>query len=340
MRAVLYKPGGVENLSIGTVPRPTAEKTRLLIRAEYTALNRADTLQRRGLYPPPAGESDILGLEVSGVIEEVGEECIGKWKKGDKVMALLGGGGYAEYVAVEEALVMPVPDSYKLSDAAAIPEVWLTAYQLLHFLGKVKSGEVVLIHAGGSGVGTALVQLSRLAGARPFVTAGSEEKIKMAVSLGAEGGFNYKTGKFDSWIGSVTDGKGANVILDCIGSSFWEQNVKSLAVDGRWVLYGLLGGGDVTGSILRDLLRKRASLIATTLRSRPLDYKAELVQEFTERIVPQFANGKLRTIVDSVFPLDQIQLAHKKMESNENIGKIVIQISSKDENAKKTKSEL
>jgi len=341
MKAVLYKTGGVENLSIGTVPKPKAEKTRVLIRVQYTALNRADTLQRRGLYNPPPGDSDILGIEVSGVIEEVGEECVRQWKKGDKVMSLLGGGGYAEYCTVEEALVMPVPDSYKLSDAAAIPEVWLTAYQLLHFLGKVESGEVVLIHAGGSGVGTALVQLSRLAGAVPYVTAGSEAKIKMAESLGAEGGFNYKTGNFSSWIESVTGGKGVNVILDCVGSSFWEQNIKSLSVDGRWVLYGLLGGGQISGNLLGDLLKKRGSLIATTLRSRPLSYKAALAQEFTERIVPQFANGKLRSIVDSVFPMDEVQQAHKRMEANENIGKIVIQISSKEEaSIGENKSEL
>ncbi|CAH3187506.1 unnamed protein product, partial [Porites lobata] len=338
--AVLYMPGGVENLYIGTVTKPKVEKTKVLIRAHYTAINRADTLQRRGLYPPPPGESDILGLEVAGVIEEIGEECAGKWTRGDHVMALLGGGGYAEYVAVDEALVMPVPDSFKLSDAAAIPEVWLTAYQLLHFLGKVKSGEVVLIHAGGSGVGTALVQLSKLAGARPFVTAGSEEKIKMAESLGAEGGFNYKTGNFSSWVENVTNGQGANVILDCVGSSFWEQNIKSLAVDGRWILYGLLGGSYVSGDLLRDILRKRASLIGTTLRSRSLSYKRELVREFSERIVPQLANGRLKTITDSVFTIDEIQLAHKRMESNENIGKIIIQIRPDDTNTEETKSEL
>lgn len=342
MKAVLFTPGGAENLYVGTAPKPTAEKTRVLIRVEYTALNRADTLQRRGLYPPPAGESDILGLEVSGVIEEVGEECVRKWKKGDKVLSLLGGGGYAEYVAVEEVLVMPAPDSLEFSEAAAIPEAWLTAYQLLHFLGRVRSGDVVLVHAGGSGVGTALVQLSLVAGARPYVTAGSEEKIKMAESLGAKGGFNYKTGDFSNWIESVTGGKGADVIFDCVGSSFWEQNIRSLALDGRWVLYGLLGGGNVSGNLLRDLLKKRGSLIATTLRSRSLEYKAELVQAFTKTIVPLFATGKLKTIVDSVFTMDQIQLAHKKMESNQNIGKIVIKIATPqvDENVTKNKSEL
>ncbi|XP_068754762.1 quinone oxidoreductase PIG3-like [Montipora capricornis] len=326
MKAVLYTPGDVSNLRIDTVDKPVAEKTKVLIRTHFTALNRADTLQRRGLYPPQPGESDILGLEVSGVIEDVGEDCVGKWKKGDGVMALLGGGGYAEYVAVDEGLVMHLPDSCKLSDSAAIPENWLTAYQLLHSLGKVQSGEVVLIHAGGSGVGTALIQLSCLAGARAFVTAGSEEKIKKAESLGARGGFNYKTGDFSSWVESVSEGQGANVILDCVGSSFWEQNIKSLAIDGRWIVYGLLGGGNVTGNLLGNVLRKRASIIGTTLKSRSLAYKKELVKGFIENVIPYFANGTLKTVVDSVIPMEEIQRAHKRMESNENIGKIIIQV--------------
>lgn len=337
MKAVLYTPGDISNLRTGTVAKPAAEKSKVLIRTYYTALNRADTLQRRGLYPPPPGESDILGLEISGVIEDVGEECVGKWKKGDRVMALLGGGGYAEYAAVEEGLVMPIPESCKFSDAASIPENWLTAYQLLHFLGNVQSGEVVLIHAGGSGVGAALIQLSHLAGAKPFVTAGTDEKIKKAKSLGARGGFNYKTGDFSDWVESITEGKGANLILDCVGSSFWEQNIKSLAVEGRWIVYGLLGGGNVSGNLLGNVLRKRASLIGTTLKSRSLAYKRKLVEEFTEIVIPQFANGMLSTVVDSIFPMEEIQQAHRRMEANENIGKIIIQVR-EDEN--EAKSEL
>ncbi|XP_036449384.1 quinone oxidoreductase PIG3 [Colossoma macropomum] len=331
MLAVCVKePGGPEKLCLGRVPRPEPKDGEVLIKVHATALNRADLLQRRGLYPAPPGESEILGLEAAGVIA-----CIGPWvkrnfKPGDKVMALLSGGGYAQYVAVPEELLMPVPSHLTLDEAAAIPEAWLTAYQLLHLIARVKAGESVLIHAGASGVGTAAIQLARLSCAVPVVTAGSPEKINTAVKLGAAAGFNYKEGDFSDKILQFTEGRGVDVILDCIGGSCWEKNIRSLAMDGRWVLYGAMGGKSVEGDLLGKLLFKRGHILSSLLRSRSLQYKAELIRSFTEQALPHFQSGdqpmSLRPVIDSVFNLDDIAEAHRHMEANKNIGKIIIKI--------------
>ena len=242
-------------------------------------------------------------------------------------MALLGGGGHAEYVAAHAHHLLPVPAALTMPEAAALPEVWLTAFQLLHLVaGGVKPGQTVLIHAGGSGVGTAAVQLVRLAGGRSMVTAGSQQKIDTALSLGAEKGVNYKTEDFATSVGEWTEGKGVDIILDCVGGSYAMKNVTSLAVDGRWVLYGLMGGVEVQGPVLAGMLRKRGSLLATTLRSRSTGYKAELVKRFREECLAGF-DGKdapLKPIVDSVMDISEIVQAHQKMEENKNNGKIVL----------------
>uniref|UniRef100_A0A3B5ATE8 Tumor protein p53 inducible protein 3 n=1 Tax=Stegastes partitus TaxID=144197 RepID=A0A3B5ATE8_9TELE len=283
---------------------------------------------RRGLYPPPPGESDIIGLEVAGTVDSLGPGVKTNWKPDERVMALLSGGGYAEYVAVPEELLMPVPSNLTLCQAAAVPEAWLTAFQLLDFIGTVKEGEVVLVHAGGSGVGTAAVQLVRLFGAVPVVTAGSPEKLKMAEKLGAAAGFNYKEGSFAKGVHDFTGGKGANVILDCIGGCNWEQNVSCLAVDGRWVLYGTMGGRSVDGDLLGKLLSKRGHLLSSLLRSRSLQYKANLVKAFSRRVLPHFSDqsASLKPVIDSTFSLEDIAEAHRHMEANRNMGKIVVNV--------------
>uniref|UniRef100_UPI0037E7E386 quinone oxidoreductase PIG3 isoform X1 n=2 Tax=Semicossyphus pulcher TaxID=241346 RepID=UPI0037E7E386 len=329
MRAVCVDvPGGPENLLLRSVPRPQLKDGEVLVKVHATALNRADLLQRRGLYPPPPGESDIIGLEVAGTVDTLGPGVKRGWRPDDRVMALLCGGGYAEYVAVPEELLMAVPTNLTLSQAAAIPEAWLTAFQLLAFVAQVKEGEVVLAHAGASGVGTAAVQLVRLFGAVPVVTAGSSEKLKMAESLGAAAGFNYKEERFEKRVQDFTGGKGANVILDCIGGANWEQNVNSLAMDGRWVLYGTMGGRGVQGDLLGKLLSKRGHLLSSLLRSRSLQYKAELVQAFTRRVLPYFSDqpASLTPVIDSMFNMDDIAEAHRHMEANKNMGKIVINV--------------
>ncbi|XP_030644921.1 quinone oxidoreductase PIG3 [Chanos chanos] len=324
------KPGGPEQLHLQTVPRPQPKHGEVLIRVHATALNRADLLQRRGLYPAPPGESEILGLEAAGIITSLGPGVKKSWRPGDQVMALLCGGGYAEFVAVPEELLMPVPKHLTLVQAAAVPEAWLTAYQLLHFIARVKQGETVLIHAGASGVGTAAIQLVRLAQAVPIITAGSPEKLKMADKLGAAAGFNYKEEDFSERVLQHTEGRGVDVILDCIGGACWERNVRSLAMDGRWVLYGMLGGKTAEGDLLGKLLFKRGHLLSSLLRSRSLQYKAELVRSFTEQVLPHFLTSgeSLRPVIDSVFNLEAIAEAHRHMEANRNIGKIVIKMDS------------
>lgn len=332
MQAICCKePGGPENLYLAQVPKPKPKDGEVLIKICATALNRADLLQRRGLYPAPSGASEILGLEAAGVVIGFGSGLKRNFNIGDKVMMLLSGGGYAQYVAVPEELLMPVPSHLTLYEAAAIPEAWLTAYQLLHLIAQVKKGETVLIHAGASGVGTAAIQLARLFCAVPLVTAGSSDKLKMAEKLGAAAGFNYKEEDFSDNILRITEGRGVDIILDCIGGSYWEKNLHSLAIDGRWVLYGVMGGKAVNGDLLGKLLFKRGHILSSLLRSRSLQYKAELVESFIEQALPHFSSKDLSTslkpIIDTMFNMEDIAEAHRHMEANKNTGKIIIKIS-------------
>ncbi|KAG8445723.1 hypothetical protein GDO86_010492 [Hymenochirus boettgeri] len=322
-------PGGPENLFIKELPRPAPKEGEVLIKVEASALNRADLLQRKGKYSPPLGASNILGLEAAGTVVAFGPGTDGLWKVGDRVMALLGGGGNAQYTTVPAGHLMPIPSGMTATDAAAIPEAWITAFQLLHFVGKAQKGETVLIHAGASGVGTAAIQLCRLAGLVPIVTAGSQEKIQIAKKLGAAAGFSYKEEDFAAKCLEFTNGVGVDVILDCVGATHWEKNLKCLNTDGRWVVYGLMGSGEIHGDFLSTLLWKRGSLLSSLLRSRSIQYKEDLIKAFTEQALPHFALGgpiQLRPVVDSVYPLQQIAHAHQHMEDNKNVGKIVLQI--------------
>uniref|UniRef100_A0A2K5NCQ9 Tumor protein p53 inducible protein 3 n=2 Tax=Cercocebus atys TaxID=9531 RepID=A0A2K5NCQ9_CERAT len=323
------KPGGPENLYVKEVAKPSPGEGEVLLKVAASALNRADLIQREGQYDPPPGASNILGLEASGHVAELGPGCHRHWKIGDAAMALLPGGGQAQYVTVPESLLMPIPEGLTLPQAAAIPEAWLTAFQLLHLVGNVQAGDYVLIHAGLSGVGTAAIQLTRMAGAIPLVTAGSQQKLQMAEKLGAAAGFNYKEEDFSEATLKFTKGAGVNLILDCIGGSYWEKNVNCLALDGRWVLYGLMGGADINGPLLSKLLHKRGSLITSLLRSRDNKYKQMLVNAFTEQILPHFSTEgpqRLLPVLDRIYPVTEIQEAHKYMEANKNLGKIVLEL--------------
>jgi len=326
MLAVLQdKPGDPDVLYMGQVDKPTLGDNDVLIKVDAVSVNRADTLQRRGLYPVPAGVSQVLGLECAGHVAEVGR-LVTRVSRGQAVMALLSGGGYAEHVSVHCGHVMSVPRGLSMDQAAAIPEVWLTAYQLLHSVARIRAGHRVLVHAGGSGVGTAAVQLVRLAGAQSFVTAGSDTKVEKAVSLGASGGCNYKTSSWREAVTSWTGDQGVDIILDCIGGSYAEDNLACLAVDGTWVLYGLMGGAEVSGPVLGGLLRKRGALKATTLRSRSDEYKTELVENFTKDCLKHFEGPapSLVPVVDRVMNIKQVATAHTLMEQNKNTGKIVL----------------
>ncbi len=325
MRAVLVeKPGGPEQLSIGMAVKPEPREDELLVRIHATTLNRADLMQREGKYPPPKGASTILGLEMAGIVEGVGLACP-TWKIGDRVCGLLSGGGYAEYAVIHRDLVIPIPPALSFEEAAAIPEVFLTAHQALHWHGDLRAGKRVLIHAGASGVGTAAIQLVRKVGATAFVTA-SRGKHEACLALGAEAAVDYRSEDFAARINELTDGEGVDLILDFIGAPYYAQNVDALAVDGRVVLLATLGGSHIREVDLRSFFRKRATLIASTLRNRDLAYKIRLTQDFVSRQMPFFESGDLAPVIDRVYDWSDVAEAHRYMEENRNAGKIVLRV--------------
>jgi putative PIG3 family NAD(P)H quinone oxidoreductase len=321
---VVDAPGDPEVMHLGEVPDPAAGPGEVLVRVHATAVNRADTLQRRGFYPPPPGASEIIGLEVAGEIAALGDDVTG-WSPGDRVMALLAGGGYAELVAVPAGQLMPVPPGMSWTDAAAIPEVFLTAHDNLFTRGRLVAGETVLIHGGGGGVGTAAIQIARRADARVLVTAGSAAKIERCRELGADAGINHREEDFVVRVRELTGGRGADVILDVMGASYLARNLDALSPDGRLVIIGLQAG-TVTDIDLNHLLRRRLSVMATTLRGRPVEQKAEIVRRFSDDALAGFEDGSLRPVVDRVVPLADAPAAHRAMEAGENIGKLVLRV--------------
>lgn len=324
MKAILFdQPGNPEVLYIGETSPPVLKPHHILVKVAATALNRADTLQRQGKYPAPPGESSIIGLEMAGTVAELGEGAT-RWKIGDRVCGLLAGGGYAEYVLIHEDMAMPIPANWSFEQAAAMPEVFLTAFQALIWLAKLQKGERVLIHAGASGVGTAAIQIAREMGAEVFVTA-SATKHKICLDLGAKAAINYREQDFADEILRLTDGKGVNVILDFIAAPYFHQNVKALSPDGRIILLALMGGANVSEPLnLAHFLRKRLTLTGTTLRARRLDYKIQLTQDFWTFAAKQFDENRLKPIIDSTFDWKEASEAHAYMEANKNQGKIIL----------------
>lgn len=324
MKAILVEKDSTR-LYIGEVEdlRPGADE--LLVDVKATALNRADLLQKRGLYPPPPGASEIIGLEMAGVVKEVGSNVAG-WKPGDRVCALLPGGGYAQQVTIPAGMAIPIPDHFSFEEAAAIPEVFLTAYLNLFFLGKLQQGQTVLIHAGASGVGTAAIQLVREVGATSIVTAGSAEKLDACLTLGANNAINYKEGPFAPAVKELTGGKGVHIILDFIGASYFEQNVKSLAMDGKLIIIGTMGGAKAENVNLGLLLFRRLQVIGTALRSQPVEKKIELTQSFMDFALPRFKDERLVPVIDSIYEWDEVNEAHERMEKNLNTGKIILKV--------------
>lgn len=302
------------------VPDIGLQPGEVLLDVRAAGVNRADLIQARGSYAPPPGTSDILGLEVCGVIREVGADVHG-WTAGERVCALLPGGGYAEQAAVDARVLMRIPDSWDDAQAAAVPEAWLTAFVNLFQEGALQSGESILIHAGASGVGTAAIQLARAVGATVFVTAGSEDKLAFCRELGAQYAVNYREANFAEAIRAVQPG--VDVVLDCVGGSYLAQNISVLRPFGRLVNIGLLGG--VKGELSMDaLLRGRLRIIGSTLRSRSRSEHAEIVRAFQTRFWNLFTEGSLRVIVDRTFPFHSAGEAHAYMASNQNKGKVVL----------------
>ncbi len=324
MKAILIKnPGDASQLYAGEAPESTVGEGELLVKVAAAAVNRADILQRQGKYPPPSGASDILGLDMAGEVVKTGPGC-SKIMVGDRVMALLPGGGYAEYAVISEDMAMPMPESISFAEAAAIPEVFLTAYQALVKIGELRAGETVLLHAGASGVGTAGIQIAKVLGATVVVTAGSKEKLNACKKLGALEAVNYKEGPFSSRVLQVTSNKGVNLIVDFVGAPYWEQNVNVLGVDGRIVILATMGGSQIREFDLRALMGKRIQLTGSTLRNRSGQYKAALTADFAAFALPLFRDGRLKAVVDKVFPWKEASQAHKYVEENRNIGKVVL----------------
>jgi putative PIG3 family NAD(P)H quinone oxidoreductase len=317
-------PGGPEVLRFTTVPDPVPGPEQVLVRVHATALNRADVMQRLGQYPPPPGESDILGLELAGEVEANGA-AVKDLAPGDRVFGLVGSGGYAEKAVIDARMAMPIPAGWSFTQAAAVPEVFFTAQETMFTLGGLKEGETVLIHAAASGVGTAGIQMARETGARILVTAGSAEKIQRCVELGAEAGCNYKERDFADWIKEATSGQGVDLIEDFIGAAYWERNLRSLKIGGRLVLVGLMGGAKIEAN-LGLVMTKRLQIFGSVLRSRPLADKIAITQRFRATWLPLLAAGRIKPIVDQVFPLTQAAAAHRYMEENRNFGKIILTV--------------
>ncbi|MCB8944316.1 MAG: NAD(P)H-quinone oxidoreductase [Ardenticatenaceae bacterium] len=298
----------------------------VLVAVGATAVNRADLSQARGNYPPPPGASEILGLEMAGTIEAVGEGVSG-WRVGDRVCALLPGGGYAQKVVVPAGMLMSVPGDWTLAQAAAIPEVWFTAYVNLFLEGDLQPGERVLIHAGGSGVGTAAVQLAHHIGAEAYVTAGAALKLERCRQLGAALAVNYKEEDFLEAVLAFTNHEGVDVVLDPVGAAYLDRNMQVLRRYGRLVNIGLLSGAK-TEMNMGLLIGKRLKLIGSTLRTRPLAEKVEITRQFSERFWPKLIAGELQPIVDTVFPIEQAQAAHEYVAEDKNIGKVILAVGS------------
>ena len=315
-------PGGPDALVWADVPDPVAGPGEVVIRVAAAGVNRADTLQRQGVYPPPPGTVAWLGLECSGVIDDVGPDVDG-WSIGDEVCALLSGGGYAERVAVPAGQVLPLPGGIDLITAAALPEVACTVWSNVFMLAHLTAGELLLVHGGSSGIGTMAIQIAHALGARVAVTAGSDQKLERCAELGADVLINYRSDDFVERINGDTNGRGADVILDVMGAAYLQRNISSLATNGRLVVIGLQGGA--TAEInLGALLMKRASIHATSLRARSAAEKAEIVSQVRERVWPLVANGTVVPVVDSTFAMDDAASAHRLMEASTHIGKILL----------------
>jgi len=325
MKAIIVRePGDPDVLELRDVPDPELRSGYVLVDVKAAALNRADLLQRRGLYPPPKGESEILGLECSGVVAELGAG-VSSVRPGDRVMALLPGGGYAERVAVPERMLVPIPERLGFADAAAVPEAFLTAREALFTLGAIGADETVLIHASAGGVGSAAVQLARRAGARVVATAGSAEKLSRVKELGADVVVNYKTEDFAEAVQRATDGKGADVVLDFVGASYWPKHTRCLAIGGRIVIIGVLGGATAEVNFAQ-VLSRRYQILGLVMRSRSVLDKIEITRRFVRETLPFLADGTLRPIVDRVYPLAEARAAHERMEANANFGKLVLTV--------------
>ena len=325
MRAIqIVGEGKDARLVLGEAPKPELRAGELRIQVAATAVNRADLMQRRGLYPPPPGASPVLGLECAGTVIESAPGVTG-FARGERVMALLAGGGYAEEACVDAGSVMPVPQALSLEEAAGIPEVFLTCHLNLFQLAHAPAGGWALVHGGGSGIGTAAIQLLRVAGVHSIVTAGSAAKCARCLELGADVALDYTQGDFAPAVLEKTGGAGVDVVLDSIGGPYLAQHLTCMKLGGRLVLIGLMGGARAEAN-LGLVVAKRLSIIGSTLRARPIAEKAEIVRGFRAKFGAALESGKLRPIVDRVLPLAEAQAAHDCVEASSHFGKVVLKV--------------
>ncbi|HEY0438731.1 MAG TPA: NAD(P)H-quinone oxidoreductase [Xanthobacteraceae bacterium] len=320
----IREPGPPDVLVPEQRPLPRPGKGEVLIRVAAAGVNRPDVMQRKGLYPPPPGAPDIPGLELAGEVVALGDG-VTRWKEGDRVTALVAGGGYATYCVAHESNALPIPKGLSEVEAAAIPETFFTVWSNLFERGGLKSGETALIHGGTSGIGTTAIQLAKAFGARVITTAGSDEKCEAARRLGADVAVNYKTQDFVAITKEATGGKGANVVLDMVGGDYIERNFEAAAVDGRIVQIAFQGSSKATVDF-RRLMLKRLTHTGSTLRARPVHEKAAIARAVEAQVWPLLAEGKVKPVIFRTFPLEQAAAAHALMESSTHIGKIVLTV--------------
>ena len=322
MRAVeITKPGGPEVLKPADRPRPVPKENEILVKVAAAGVNRPDVLQRTGNYPVPPGASDLPGLEIAGEVVEPGKI----WKRGDKVCALVQGGGYAEYCAVPEVQALPVPKGLTPVQAASLPETFFTVWSNVYDRAKLAPGESLLVQGGSSGIGVTAIQMAAALGNRVFATAGSDEKCAACLRLGAAAAFNYRTQDFEKEILGATGGKGVNVILDMVGGDYVPKELKCLAEDGRLVFIAYLRGPKTEMNI-DTVMRRRLTISGSTLRPRPVEFKGEIARSLREKIWPLIESGRIKPEIYKTFPLEQASEAHKLMESSQHIGKLVLTV--------------
>lgn len=324
MQAIeIAEPGPPDVLRPVTRPIPEPAPGELLIQVNAAGVNRPDVMQRTGMYPPPPGASDIPGLEVSGTVVKLGSNT-SRWKTGDRVCALVAGGGYAEYVTAPWQQCLPIPGDLSMSEAAALPETFFTVWSNVFERGALSDGETLLVQGGSSGIGVTAIQLAHAFGNRVFVTAGSDEKCRSCEQLGAERAINYNAEDFVDVVKEITDGRGVDVILDMVAGDYVPRELQCLADDGRLVIIAFLGGTK-TQLNMTDILRRRLTITGSTLRPRPVEFKARLATALEEKVWPLIAAGKVRPVIHGRYALQDASEAHRVMESSSHIGKLILQ---------------
>ena len=323
MNAVIApNPGGPEALQLVTRPRPVPGAGEVLVRVHAAGINRPDVMQRMGNYPPPPGAGDILGLEIAGTVESAGRDTA-RFKAGDRVMALVASGAYAEWAVVHETNALPIPDGMSFIEAGAVPEIYFTVWSNVFERAALKPGETMLLHGGTSGIGTTAILLAKAFESTVIVTCGSDEKCEAARKIGADVAINYKTGDFVEAARQATGGKGPEVVVDMVGGPYMQRNLDVVAVDGRIAQIAYQQGARVTLDAM-PLLIKRLSWTGSTLRARPLEMKAQLACAVEEHVLPLLARGIARPIIDSTYALSDVQSAHRRMDGGLHVGKIVL----------------